>query len=258
MKQSIILLIFTLFTNLTNGQTIRTISYEGSLHYTIASHEFFSSTFTIPDSVPDGKWVIFGGDSIPRLFFNTLDNKIHGDFKEYRNGIFYSQGKYHLDSLWTFRFGPLNDNRFKEGEWTEALLALDSTGRPVGIEAKFRMMENLWYDNGNKKYENREGVELWYHPNGSIRQFISKFEIDKDEIIIEEFFDIYGHRIKIVNTRTTSKIQRKVLIEIPVAKTIIEYNGSFKIKETIEETHYITTIMYGKFGAEISRKKRKK
>ena len=259
MRKSIFIIFLFVFSSQTQAQIFDTIVYKGQVYFTIPFDTFFSPRFTIPDSVPDGQWLILTKRSKPRYIFNTRENNIHGSFIEFNSGFIQSKGNYFKDSLWTFRFSTSDNNRFKEGPWTYSLLVIGSPGIVVGVETRYTRSENLWYPDDTKKYEVRNGIERWYHPNGILQRTLTQNKIDKGEIIHEDFFDEFGNKTKHITTITTTTYIKKVRrTGVLVSKNTIEYNDSFRTKELLEDDQYITTILYGDVGDEIDRRRQKK
>lgn len=264
---SIFILMFISF--YASGQTYNRIVFRQDTFYTISSKIFHDSNFIKPNNLPNGKWLVFEKDTLLGYKFNIFNDAVNGEFEEFHNGIFFSKGKYHMDSLWTFRFSKFYDNRFKEGKWIKATHYFDSTG-PRGVEYIFEQWQNLWYDNGIKKYETRNNIQTWYYPNGSIKCQQTFYEREKEKITIQETFDTYGQLIKLVTTNCNSYFLADTAIKflpvIPNSHNIqkeyfahaIEFVDTYKSKEIIEDNKSVTIITFDRFGTELTHAKLKR
>ncbi len=238
------------------SQTYFKVTYHQDTFYTFNTSVFFDPAFKKPVSVPDGKWIILT-DSTPNYFFNTYQNCIHGKFIEYWDGIIRTKGAYRMDSLWTFKFN-IDDERFRDSIWLHhAGIIFNSTStKVVGFQFAYEQTYNKWYSNGIKEYEKRgKNIEVWYYESGTIKRMITTSNSDKDEITIEQSFDTIGRLNKIITIRTTRKGS---VSGIFVSSDIIEYDGIWKTKETIENKKQIMTILYGNVGQEVKRTSKKK
>jgi hypothetical protein len=255
------LIIFLLSLVSVFGQGYYKVVYEQDTFYTFNTTAFFDSSFEKPNSVPDGKWIILSNDTLPIYVFNTSYNCIDGEYTEYWDGFLRAKGAYRMDSLWTFRFNN-KDDRFKDGNWLNfAGMIMDTTNhKVVGFEMAYNLTYNNFYPNGVRQYEKRgQQVEIWYYPTGTMKAMTTNYENDGDDIIVEQSFDSIGRLSKIVTTRRTTIIKNKVNVGgIFVSSNTVEYNGSWKAKEIIDDNKYITTIYYGDVGQEIKRTREKK
>jgi hypothetical protein len=254
------LMIFIQTSLLCTSQTFIKIEFDKDTFYSFKTNDFFDSTFKKPNLVPNGKWIILSKDNVPIYTFNILNNCINGAYSEYLCGILRLKGFYRMDSLWTFRFNP-KDDRFKDSVWILNMgIVYDTIKKKFcGFEFTYKEIYNKWYTNGTREYERHgEHFEIWYYPTATIKKTITNFENDKEEIKIEQSFDSIGQLNKIITTRKNQishnlKERGKFL-----SSDTIEYNGVWKIKETIIDQNNITTILYGEVGQEIKRIKERK
>lgn len=243
------------------GQGYFKVVFEQDTFYTFNTTAFFDSSYRKPNSVPDGKWIILSNDSLPIYLFNTSHNCIDGAYTEYWDGILRAEGAYRMDSLWTFRFNKMDD-RFKDGNWLNyGGIIIDTTNNKlVGFEWAYNWTYNNYYPNGVRQYERRgQQVEIWYYPSGTMKAITTNYANDEDVITVEQSFDSIGQLIKIVTTRRTAIVNKKVRMSgIFVSSDTVEYNGMWKAKEIIDDNKHITTIFYGDVGQEIKRTREKK
>lgn len=243
------------------GQNFYKVTYMQDTMYTFNTSAFYDTSFRKPDSVPDGKWIIFNKDSLPIYLFKTYHNCIHGEFSEYWDGILRSKGAYRMDSLWTFRFNPM-DRRFRDSTWLYhgGLIWSTTLNKFVDFEYAFDFTNNTYYPNGVRKYERREPhIEVWYYPSGTMKAMTAVYDSDRDEITVEQSFDTIGNLSRIVTIRRTSMIKNKVYISgIFISSDTVEYSGTWKTKEIVDDNKHVTTIYYGNVGQEIDRERHKK
>lgn len=243
------------------GQDYYKIIFNQDSFYTYNTAAFFDSTFKKPISVPDGKWVLLNNDLLPIYFFNTRNNCINGAYSDYWDGVLRTKGVYRMDSLWTFRFNR-NDVRFRDSTWRlYASFIIDTTiNKIVGFRDAVDMIYNSYYPGGTKEFEQRaQQVKIWYYETGTMKAMTTNYKNDKDAISVEQNFDSIGQLTKIITTRRATKMRRKMQFGgVFVSSDTVEYNSFWKKKEVIVYNKQITTILYGEFGQEISRKTQKK
>lgn len=244
--------IFVLFSFNASGQRYFKVIYNQDTYYTFNSQDFFDSKFRKPDSVPDGKWIILN-DTIPSYIFNTYQNCVHGEYMEFLGGILSDEGKYRMDSLWTFRFNK-EDERFRDSIWIhKSGMVFDRKLNTIkGFQYIFQQTYNKWYPNGIREYEKRgQNIEIWYYQSGTIKKMNTTYSNEKDNILFEQSFDTIGDLRKII-------ITRKKKNGLFISSNTIEYNGIWKTMEIIEDNKHIETIQYGAIGEVVKRVSKKR
>jgi hypothetical protein len=256
MKRYTILLIFLSSLCRVSAQDIKRVTFEDKTYYNVQNFDLILDTSYIPKTnLPDGDWIFFAKDSSVRYIWQLKENKVHGKYIEYQNGVFWTSGNYYKDSCWTF-LSNRNSNRFKEGYWTISLHWFDSSGYPVGVQAKADIQMNLWYESGQQKLQKNQGTELYYYQNGLLEKILMNYRSDLSGFEVEQYFDSLGLRSKKI---LRSKVETQNLFgrvnnqEIITVETKYQ-NGFIKSKTTIYKKHK-TTILYDSRGQVVRCKK---